>query len=197
MTRLQRRGRGASRPYVYENKLESKPMHNLKLVPPTREMQPEFMAMLHEYRAADDNWFEREIGLDDDDFDAYLQHLQDGARGIVHNGLVPWTALWLVDEKNSILGVVSLRHHLNDYLRFQGGHIGYTIRPSQRRAGFGAAILALALEEARTLQLERVLLTCDPDNIASARIIVKNGGVFEVDEDPEPRMPVSRYWIDL
>ena len=172
-------------------------MHNLRLVRPTRELQDEFMAMLHEYRAANDKWFEREIGLDDDDFDLYLQHLQDGARGIVYNGMVPWTALWLVNESNTIFGVVSLRHHLNDYLRFQGGHIGYTIRPSQRRRGHGSAILALALEEARTLQLERVLLTCDPQNIASARIIVKNGGVFEFDEDPEPRMPVSRYWINL
>ena len=60
-----------------------------------------------------------------------------------------------------------------------GGHIGYSIRPSYRRRGYGHRILQLALEKCGDLGMERVLVTCDEDNAASRRIIEANGFVFE------------------
>ncbi len=79
-----------------------------------------------------------------------------------------------------------------------GGHIGYRIRPSERRKGYGTLILALTLAEARKLGLPRVLLTCDQDNIASARVIQANGGALASEGySPQTQTLVSRYWIEL
>jgi predicted acetyltransferase len=93
---------------------------------------------------------------------------------------------------------LSIRHELNEWLRTIGGHIGYDIRPSRRREGLGKRQLALGLAEARALGLERVLLTCDADNVGSRRIIEGNGGVLEDEmEDPATGKVKLRFWIDL
>ena len=94
------------------------------------------------------------------------------------------------------MGAVNIRHSLNEKLLAHGGHIGDGVRPSMRGQGIGTKMIALALEVCRTLGIDRVLMTCDKSNVASARTIIKNGGVLEneiVDEDEV----VQRYWIDL
>ena len=109
------------------------------------------------------------------------------------------TLSWIVDERepDRILGSISLRHRLNDFLLAVGGHIGYGVRPSARRRGVATAALALALEQAKSLGVQRVLVTCQDGNLASARTIERNGGVLEdVRETPDHGM-VRRYWIDL
>src|SRR4051812_21774468 len=110
---------------------------------------------------------------------------------------VPETILWLV-EGGEFIGRVSIRHTLNEWLRTVGGHIGYEIRPSQRRRGYGTTILRLALPHAQALGLLRVLITCDATNIGSKKIIEHNGGQFEnaVDQPGDPVQKL-RYWIDL
>jgi len=91
-----------------------------------------------------------------------------------------------------------LRHQLTPALEHEGGHIGYDIRPSARRRGFGTLILALTLERARILGLARALLTCDTDNTASARIIERNGGALaaRVVSNRTGKL-ISQYWIEL
>jgi predicted acetyltransferase len=112
-------------------------------------------------------------------------------------GRVPETIFWLV-EGQEFIGRVSIRHALNDWLRQIGGHIGYDIRPSWRRQGYGTRILALALPEARRLGLSAVLVTCDADNVGSKAIIERNGGRLESAAlDPGTGVPILRYWIDL
>ena len=113
-------------------------------------------------------------------------------------GWVPCSTFYLVDDKGTIMGKSSLRHHLNDFLRTIGGHIGYIIRPDQWRKGYGTEILRLTLEKARERGLERVLVTCDEDNIASMKIIEKNGGIFETTyREDENAVAKRRYWISL
>ena len=116
----------------------------------------------------------------------------------VEPGFVPQSAYWLVDN-NRFTGRLSLRHFLNDNLRIVGGHIGYDIRPSERGQGYGKLMLQLGLQKARELGLDRVLLTCNDDDVRSIRVIERNGGVLA---DTVPReSPGSglsrRYWIDL
>jgi predicted acetyltransferase len=114
-------------------------------------------------------------------------------------GLVLQSTFWLVEE-DAFVGLVRLRHGLNESLLRHGGHIGYGIRPSMRGRGYGRLILRLALEEARKLGLERVLLTCNPDNVASRRVIEANGGVFEDEVEDQVEGAVrrtARFWIDL
>jgi predicted acetyltransferase len=83
-------------------------------------------------------------------------------------------------------------------LERNGGHIDYGIRPKERNKGFGTLILKLTLEKARQIGLKRVLLTCDDDNLASARVIEKNGGILQDKILNEGhKVPTRRYWIDL
>ncbi len=120
------------------------------------------------------------------------------------DGFVRESVFWLVDQ-GEFIGRVSIRHELTEHLRKIGGHIGYKIRPSKRRRGYGTLILSLALKKARTLGLKQALITCDETNIASRKIIEHNGGVLE--DKTSQAMPTVRqgngkpdklrFWIEL
>lgn len=112
------------------------------------------------------------------------------------DGFVHSEYRWLV-EGEAYLGRVSIRHTLSDHLREFGGHIGYEIRPSARRRGYGTLILKLALERARELGIGPVLVTCDVDNLGSRGVIEANGGELEGEfEVPQHQdKPIRRYWI--
>jgi predicted acetyltransferase len=107
-------------------------------------------------------------------------------------GRVHCEQFWITEE-DEVIGFVSFRHSIEpEFLRTEGGHIGYSIRPSYRRRGHASRALGLTLDRAREIGLDRVLVTCDEDNVASARTIESRGGVFEsVFKDKR------RYWIDL
>ena len=115
------------------------------------------------------------------------------------NGFVPASTFWSV-ENGELIGIGNIRHRLTENLERFGGHIGYMIRRDKWGQGYGTAQLALLLEKAAKLGLECVLITCDEDNIASARVMEKNGGVWQdtIDNviDGVPRR-TKRYWIDL
>jgi predicted acetyltransferase len=110
-------------------------------------------------------------------------------------GWVPSTTSFLVDE-GRILGVSSLRHWLTPHLLEHGGHVGYSVRPSERNRGHAARLLQNAARKARRLGIERLLVTCDADNVSSARVIEKCGGILE-NEVPTDDAPIRRYWIHL
>ncbi|HEU4668145.1 MAG TPA: GNAT family N-acetyltransferase [Arthrobacter sp.] len=105
-------------------------------------------------------------------------------------GHVPCTYLWIVED-DVFLGSLAIRHELTDFLLNEGGHIGYSVRPSARRRGHAARALADALPIARELGIQKVLLTCDEDNAGSRATIEKNGGIYE-----DTRNGKRRYWID-
>ena len=111
-------------------------------------------------------------------------------------GLVPATVFFLQDETGRILGAIDIRRQLNDYLLSYGGHIGYGIRPSCRGKGLAAQMLFMALPIAKELGIDRALVTCDKNNPASAKTILRCGGVLE-DERLENGELVQRYWITI
>ena len=88
------------------------------------------------------------------------------------------------------IGFLAVRHRLNDWLLQEGGHIGYSVRPSRRGVGHASRALHLGLGHAAGLGLDRVLLTCEEDNVASRRTIVSAGGVYE-----DTRNGKQRFWI--
>jgi len=105
---------------------------------------------------------------------------------------------WLVnDEKRYFIGEIVVRHRLNDALAQRGGHIGYGVRYSEWNRGYGTQMLALALEKVKEMHISPVLITCDDDNPASARVMEKNGFVLGdkiiVSMDGEDHL-TRRYW---
>ena len=113
-------------------------------------------------------------------------------------GRVPETVYFLVRDGSYLIGSSRLRHSLTPSLENEGGHIGYDIRPSQRGKGYATVLLRMVLEEARGLGLSGVLVTCDEINIASARVIEKNGGkLINKVVAEEGGQLVRRYWIEL
>ena len=112
--------------------------------------------------------------------------------------MVPHSTFWLLDRHGEIVAVSNLRHALTDYLLSWGGHIGYGVRPAMRNQGYATEVLRRTLLEARALGLRRIRMTCDKDNVASAKTILRNGG----EPDGEAPLPgeqrvVSRFWISL
>ena len=150
--------------------------------------------MAEEYSLAGDPRYQPAL----EDFPAYLRHLLDGARGIgLAPGRVTYSTFWLTSGRHPI-GRSSLRHYLTPDLEDEGGHIGYDIRPSERLKGYGRLILRLTLAEARRIGLTRTLLTCDTDNVASAKVIEGNGGrLQEQAVSKRSGKLISRYWIEL
>ena len=131
-------------------------------------------------------------------FARYLEILEHHTRGeYLPPDHVPSTFLFAFDGPR-IVGRVSIRHELNDFLLRIGGHIGYTVVPEFRRQGYATEMLRQSLVLARQrFGLTRVLLTCDEDNVGSIRTIEKNGGVLEnVVTGPDLDTPKRRYWID-
>ncbi|GAA4597855.1 putative acetyltransferase [Actinoplanes octamycinicus] len=112
-------------------------------------------------------------------------------------GQVTHSTYWWITEDGSVLGSAELRHDLGHPLLLDaGGHIGYSVRPGCRGRGIATWALAAALDRARDRGLDRVLLTCSPENAASARVIEKAGGVLE-DVRETVVGPKRRYWITL
>lgn len=108
---------------------------------------------------------------------------------------VPSSTFWLVDD-GVVVAVTNIRHFLNEKLKKIGGHIGYYVNPLFWENGFGTKILELALGESRNLGMDKVLLTCSDENLASAKIIEKNGGVLSSKELREGEL-IRYYSISL
>ena len=152
-----------------------------------REAYRDYQTMgIHTYGLTDpDNWniFEK--------FENYRceQNLKPGRVGAHF--------YWLVDdEKGYFIGEISIRHRLNDALLLRGGHIGYGVRYGEWGKGYATKMLDMCLPIAKSLGIERVLITCDEDNHASARVMEKNG--FQMDDRVESDAGLTRrYWKTL
>ena len=134
-----------------------------------------------------------------EDWLAYIEKVKNGE----FKDFVRSTVYFAIDNnknnknKNKIVGMVDIRHDLNDALLIRGGHIGYGVRPCERKKGYATKMLALALRECKHLNINKVLVTCDKNNTASAKTIEKNGGVLENEFTDDAGGVVLRYWIDI
>lgn len=102
-------------------------------------------------------------------------------------------------DGSRLLGLIQIRLVLKGYLVEFGGHIGYCVRPCERRKGYAKTMLKAALDICREEGLEKVLVTCLENNIGSAKTIEGCGGVFEkiVYDDVNYKANMKRYWISL
>ena len=115
----------------------------------------------------------------------------------VPKGLVPSSTYLAVREKdNYIVGMIDIRHYLNEYLTQVGGHIGYGVRKTERNKGYAKQMLKLALEKYKELKIKKVLITCDEDNIASEKVILSANAKLEDIRNVDGENK-KRFWIEL
>lgn len=169
----------------------------MKLIKPTIVLKQEYLEMLDEWKQSNEKIVPWVLNEDTFDFQAMISRFEDYSQGIgLKEGLVPHSTYWFVRDDDKILGAVNIRHWLNDYLKNIGGHIGYGIRPSERRKGYATEMLRKALGIISEMGIKSVLVTCDKDNIASAKTIIKNGSVLH-SEDLDNGVVFQRYWINF
>ena len=157
-----------------------------RLAPPTAAVRVSYLTGEQAdclARGTETDW----LGPASEDFDRFVAE----RTGIVLRWDVPSTIFWWIAGEH-YLGTLVLRHELTDPLTAIGGHIGYHVVAPWRRQGHATRMLEAGLVQARSVGLTAVLLTCDPDNIASQRVILANGGREDLVIDHE-----LRYWIDL
>ena len=115
----------------------------------------------------------------------------------VPKGLVPSSTYLGVREKdNYIVGMIDIRHYLNEYLTQVGGNIGYSVRKTERNKGYAKQMLKLALEKCKELKIKKVLITCNEDNIASEKVILSANAKFEDIRNVDGENK-KRFWIEL
>lgn len=101
------------------------------------------------------------------------------------------------EEDNRIVGVIDLRHHINTpILSTWGGHMGYYVRPGERGKGYAKEMVRQNLRHCKALHIEKVMITCDTDNLASEKVIIANGGAFEKTVEVDGDL-MKRYWISI
>jgi predicted acetyltransferase len=168
----------------------------LILVEPSIRYKDACLDAVREFHAVGEYAVDAEqLGATFEDLIALLVAAKDPAN--TPPGELPYEDFWLMDGDEWI-GKLTLRTTINAKYLYAGGHIGYEIRPSKRRHGFGTILLRMGLELAHERGLHQVLLTCDETNIGSRKVIEKNGGQLENAVEVEGQTALKmRYWINL
>ncbi|MCE4956429.1 GNAT family N-acetyltransferase [Macrococcoides caseolyticum] len=174
-------------------------MTYLKLVRPTIEHKEDILKYKQEFKATKEVIHGSSSLHKFDNFDEWFEKVQhsDNLERIPH-GMVPATQFLCVNAQNKIVGMVNIRHYLNDFLIQIGGHVGYSVRPDERRKGIAKWMLQESLNFLKTKDVDKALVTCDYNNIGSKKTILSCGGMYENSvHDDHDNIDVERYWINI
>jgi predicted acetyltransferase len=161
---------------------------------PVRVEDEAVVRAAHETMAAEAFPFALAFG-EDETFAGYVERLARIERGEPPMGRYVESSFLLAEVDGVVVGRASIRYRLNDFLRHEGGHVGYCVLPPYRRRGYAGEILCLSLERLHARGVDRVLVTCDDANVGSATVIERAGGVLEGLVVNESGTQTRRYWI--
>lgn len=170
-------------------------MDKYSLIEPSPSMEQAHLHYLAQWKKSGETVIPKISALGEMSYAKWLAYLED----IKQNpppGFVPSTLYAFINNKQDIFGYLDLRHCLNDILFQFGGHIGYALSPFVRGQKLAPIMLALGLQKARERELFKILITCDKNNIASAKTILHCGGILQ-NEVLEEDIVKQRYWITL
>ncbi|MBQ6992216.1 MAG: GNAT family N-acetyltransferase [Clostridia bacterium] len=174
----------------------------VKLVRPTEEHKKEIIEYKEEHFNNGETRIHACSKLDKmDNYDEWLNLLERNSKKdtVQSNWTVTTQFLGVREKDNKIVGMVNIRHELTtDFLKNYAGHIGYGIRPTERKKGYMTQMLAQSLKYCKNeLNLEKVMLGCYKENVASRKTIVNAGGVLEREYQADDGKIVQIYWIEL
>ena len=164
----------------------------LKLEAPSEELRAAFIDMAADFAAHGESRYASASR----DFAGFLRRIaSEEHERVLAPGRVPGSQFWLVSD-GRVVGCSRLRHWLTEELEYEGGHIGYDIRPSDRGRGLGTSLLRLTMARAAALGIVKVRVTCDAGNRASIRVIEKNGGLLDATVRSRTRGEmICQYWV--
>lgn len=175
-------------------------MTDFTLIAPSKEFERQAFEYIQEFLKYNSE-INGTAGLNRyDNYDEWLLKLENSLdiQNIPEGKVSGNTYFFIKAEDSRIIGMITIRHKLNESLLNRGGHIGYSIRPTERKKGYGTFMLKLALEKCRELNLSKVLITCNKMNVASAKVIQNNNGILENEVFNEAFSETTqRYWINL
>lgn len=175
----------------------TKNMKNLLIIEPSIDFKNQYIEMIEEWKGTGEKMVPFVLRYEYEEFDLFLEKLiKLRDEPIMDEKTVNSSTFWLVEDNEIVVGAVNIRHRLNSYLLDIGGHIGYGIRPTYRRRGYATEILKQSLKHAKSLGITKALVTCDKDNIGSARTIINNNGVLD-SEAVINGTEIQRYWIEI
>ena len=175
-------------------------MEEFILTRPTSEYASQIVEYRKEFLDADDSMDGTGPLRRSDDPEEYIKICAEYEdKRTVPPHLVPSTQFVLIRKSdNRLVGMLQVRHCFNDYLSQFGGHIGYSVRPCERRKGYAKEMLRMALPFCREIGLDKVLITCIDGNIGSEKTILANGGVYESTvHEVTDDVNLKRFWIAL
>ena len=175
-------------------------MDDLILVKPTPGLKGKANEFKQEFFNSGESVINGSALLDQMEYDDWLIHTQNNSSSetVRPDWVVANTFFAQRTQDGKLIGMIDIRHNLNNaFLAEFGGHIGYAVRPSERRKGYAVQMLKLALAYAKSLGLEKVMLGCYTDNTASFKTILKCGGVLTETKPYADGKPMHIYWITL
>ncbi|MCL2097060.1 MAG: GNAT family N-acetyltransferase [Oscillospiraceae bacterium] len=166
-------------------------MDDIELIFPKKENQSDAEEYFKEHIDFGENTLHGDSGLDNaKNYDEWLVNIN----GAVKKDICSFIFFAYRKSDNKMIGTINVRFPYEGYVRIHG-HIGYGVRPSERRKGYATQMLSLALKKCKSLGLNKILITCDKSNIASKSTIIINGGILEKEVIEENGNIKQRYWI--
>ncbi len=168
----------------------------MEFVKISKEIKDAFLRFNAEFEAAGEKVIPYSGGLHGKTFEEFLIITHKYEIGDLPDPTHVSSTTFFFMDAEKIVGAISIRHSLTDYLLKYGGHIGYGVVPSERGKGLATKMLEFGKDFLKTMGVEKALLTCDKDNPASRKVIEKCGGIFENEIESDKRI-TQRFWIEL